>query len=264
MVDKMKQEYKYNCDCCNIKITGRKAYDIIKKSEYGKGLRGFCSRQCYEKYIKIEEKICENCKKSFTPRDYTYRYCSKKCAVTKNNETRNKEFYKNIKIVRCIECNEKTEVSIVSNKKYSKCGNCKITKHTCLVCGGTYKETKNKFCSEICKQEFIRNKATLQDYRNMCKFKFAIKNYPNEFDFELIKKYGWYSPSNKKNNLNGVSRDHMVSVKYGFVNKIDPDIICHPANCKLMIHNDNVSKLDECSINLKELLKRIKEWKMKE
>jgi len=92
------------------------------------------------------------------------------------------------------------------------------------------------------------------------KFDFNVYEYPNKFDLDLIKKYGWYSASNRGNNLNGVSRDHMFSVKDGFKLKISPDIMKHPANCKLMIHKDNNLKKTNSTITIDELLERIKNW----
>lgn len=74
---------------------------------------------------------------------------------------------------------------------------------------------------------------------------------------------GWYKAKNKGNNLNGVSRDHIISVKYGFENNIDPKIISHPANCQLLRHNDNVSKGKNNHITLQELLLKIEEWDKK-
>ena len=55
----------------------------------------------------------------------------------------------------------------------------------------------------------------------------------------------------------------MVSVKYGFLNNIDPQIIAHPANCKLMIQKENTSKYSKSSITLEELLIRIEAWDLK-
>jgi len=52
----------------------------------------------------------------------------------------------------------------------------------------------------------------------------------------------------------------MVSVDYGWRNNIDPSIISHPANCKLLIHSDNFKKGTDCSISLEELQRRIAEW----
>lgn len=107
------------------------------------------------------------------------------------------------------------------------------------------------------------NKKGIARYRQLCEFKFNLSDFSSEFDFELVKKYGWYSPTNKKNNLNGVSRDHMFSIKDGFINKIDPEVIKHPANCKLIIHNDNSSKHGKSSITLEQLLERISKWNEK-
>ena len=49
-------------------------------------------------------------------------------------------------------------------------------------------------------------------YYSKCKFTFSLTDYPDEFNFELLKKYGMYSTpgSNKSNiyNPNGCSRDH--------------------------------------------------------
>lgn len=52
----------------------------------------------------------------------------------------------------------------------------------------------------------------------------------------------------------------MFSVKEGFVLNVDPEIMKHPANCKLMIHSENISKNDKSTITLDELLERIKQW----
>lgn len=100
----------------------------------------------------------------------------------------------------------------------------------------------------------------LNAYRQAAAFNFNLKDYPDRFNFSLIKKYGWYKAANRGNNLNGISRDHMVSVKYGFDNNIDPKTIGHPANCDLVRHSENSSKHSGCSITLEELLERIEKW----
>ena len=79
----------------------------------------------------------------------------------------------------------------------------------------------------------------------------------------LIEKYGWYKAKNRGDNLNGVSRDHMLSVNEGFNMKIDPYLISHPANCKLMVHTDNVSKHKKSSITKEDLIERINSWDKK-
>lgn len=108
-------------------------------------------------------------------------------------------------------------------------------------------------------------------YRSRASFRFNVYDFPSEFDLLLIETHGWYSPNgykrrNKKPNLNGVSRDHIYSVKEGFVNGVDPEILAHPANCKIMIHNGpsgNNSKHSESEMTLAELERRIEEWERK-
>jgi hypothetical protein len=62
------------------------------------------------------------------------------------------------------------------------------------------------------------------------------------------------SPTNKNNNLGGVSRDHMFSVREGFEMGIDTKIISHPANCRLMVHTENISKNKKSILTIEELL----------
>ena len=120
----------------------------------------------------------------------------------------------------------------------------------------------NTFCSKECyKYNRRKNSDIYKSYKNYCKFRFNLADYPDEFDFSLIRENGWYSPTNKKNNLGGVSRDHMLSVKEGFELGIDPKLLAHPANCKLMIHTENISKSNNSSITLEELLERIENFK---
>jgi hypothetical protein len=97
---------------------------------------------------------------------------------------------------------------------------------------------------------------------NDCKLTY-YEDFKDEFDLSLVEQYGWYSPTNKRNNLKGVSKDHMYSVMDGFRNKINPKIISHPANCNLLLFSDNSIKKDNSSITMEELLKRIENWDKK-
>lgn len=127
----------------------------------------------------------------------------------------------------------------------------------CKLCNKFKVEKKHKTICEDCRYNYYKA------YRPSCEFRFVLSDYPEEFDFELIKKHGWYSPSNKYNNLQGVSRDHLYSVKDGFQNKVDPTLISHPANCKLVIHTDNQKKNTKSEISMEELFERIKIWNLK-
>lgn len=175
-------------------------------------------------------------------------YCSRKCANTKNHTEETKKKIK--------------ESRIKNNYKYEK----PLIYKKCLNCNEefTTKRSSQKFCSKSCVKNHKKTKrGDLASYRQKCLFNFNLADYADEFDFNLVKEHGWYSPSNKRNNLTGVSRDHMVSVKYGFLNNIPSEHIRHPANCKLMLHSNNVSKYESCSITYEELLERIEYWNNK-
>ena len=103
------------------------------------------------------------------------------------------------------------------------------------------------------------SKLTYKEYSQMCRFKFDLTDYPKEFELSLIKENGWYSKENPK----GASRDHMLSISYGWKRNISPKIIKHPANCQLMLYETNADKGWRSSLNLGKLLERIKEWNRK-
>ncbi len=106
-------------------------------------------------------------------------------------------------------------------------------------------------------------KNDLELYRYFTQFKFALKSFPDEYDFSLIAKHGWYKAKHCGDNQNGVSRDHIVSVRYGFDNNIATWIIAHPANCQLMPQTLNSSKNSKCDLTIDELLEKIEKWNKK-
>lgn len=125
----------------------------------------------------------------------------------------------------------------------------------------TIQEASDK---RILEGKYVKTKKVgMEAYRQSCRFKFSLNSYSNEFDFKLIQEYGWYKPSNRGNNLDGISRDHMYSVSDGFNSKVDPLIIAHPANCRLIRHIQNLSKNHRSCITLEELKTRIINWNKK-
>lgn len=152
----------------------------------------------------------------------------------------------------------------------------------CLNCGKVFhtKKVKQKFCCIKCGREYRNRQENYEKYgqlssdskrlkflyniyKNECQFKFSLNSYPKEFNFDLINENGWYCAKNHGDNLSGVSRDHRFSINEAFKQKIDPYYISHPANCELLIHNDNSSKRDKCSITKDELIKEVNEWNEK-
>ena len=55
----------------------------------------------------------------------------------------------------------------------------------------------------------------------------------------------------------------MYSIRDGFDNNIDPKLISHPANCKLIQQRKNSSKYKKSSITIDRLKNRIDEWNKK-
>ena len=217
-----------------------------------------------EKKYYNEPKRCKECDKIISYNKKRNSFCCGSCSTSYTNKNRKKvthilsdEGYNNIKKSNRLVIKEKykkEKKEYYSNKK--RCPNCnKII---------AFNKRVNNFCDRTCKKEYYRkNRTDVENYKIGCQFKFSLKNYKNEFDFKLVEKHGWYKAKNRGDNLDGVSRDHMYSVMEGFRNNIDTKIISHPANCKLMIHNKNVSKRDKCTISLEKLKEKIIKWELK-
>lgn len=190
--------------------------------------------------------VCKSCSKALPYSKKSNKFCSTSCSAKYNNSRKDYTTFK---------------TGPAKGKPLTIC---------CKFCKNTF-ETRRKskqFCSKKCAVDFknvtLREKRTAwQNYRADCQFRFSLKKYAKEFDFSLVEQHGWYKASNRGNNLSGVSRDHMVSCKYGFENNIPVEHIRHPANCKLIIQKENSAKHSNCSISYSELLERIKVWDLK-
>jgi hypothetical protein len=222
-----------------------------------------CSQKTVERFqkefgeIKEYDVTCQRCAAHVIVKEREKRhpersvyFCSRSCANSRG--VRTKDFKQKV--------SSKLSGRVVSER---------ITK-TCESCNKNFDVTlynKNKkYCSSDCFRQFrYKNvdKSGLKYYRRACSFKFNLADYPGEFDFGLVEQYGWYAAKNRGNNLDGVSRDHIISVKYGFENNVDVSIISHPANCRLMVHNSNVSKGKKCGMTLEQLQEKIKWWNEK-
>jgi hypothetical protein len=192
------------------------------------------------KTIYHKKTTCLNCGIEFESTiSHNRKFCGSSCSAIFNNKGR----------VVTEEQKQKVREKLTKPKKE------KIIKpKVCRFCGETDITGTKKIICDVCKKQFYKF------YKPLCVFDFNIKNYDSKFDLSIVNVYGWYSPKNKGNNLNGVSKDHMYSVRDGFINKIDPEIIKHPANCQLMLHNENNSKNYNSSITIDDLIERIKNW----
>jgi len=230
----------------------------------------FCSLSCsssynrklekqknIEKYL-LNPKHCKECGSIFPYEKKNHNtFCSRSCAATYNNERKDWSKiktgpvpkFKKIDKVR----KKRTNILLNADGPHTKIYLC------------TCKFTGIKWYSPTVKTIHPSVVTTKQMYSYQCRFTFSIRTYAEWFSYAetLIKSNGWYSASNKGNNLSGCSRDHLLSVSDGYKNKIDPKIISHPANCEIVPHRKNQSKNKKSTISLVELQKRIKEFNLK-
>lgn len=244
--------------------------------------------------LKTFEVICANkkCQKHFQVKEHEYDFpskkhyfCSSQCAHSFSASNRSLESRQKTgntlrtkrHIIECILCHKQFEAPICVN--HAKCPECKEKQKPKLKYIGIQRIQSLRYDhakelnelqlivqgnSDISAKELaeIRRKV-YRIYRTMCSFTFSIKDYPDEFDLNLLKDKKMYSAANHGNNQNGVSRDHMYSCAEGFKHNISPLIISHPANCQLITQRKNASKRTKCSITLEQLLKRIEIWEQK-
>lgn len=211
-------------------------------------------RQEERELTKVNKTLeCEKCSGLFTrlllPNQQA-RFCSISCANSKTHSQETKDkLRKALLIYESVECIICQKVEIVCFKHFRK----------------------NKLCSEECyntlkeqrKRERQKHLTAKEIYKKSCSFTFSVYNYPEEFDLKLLEEFGWYKPKNRGDNLNGISRDHMLSRTYGFENNIPVEHLKHPANCQLLVHSKNISKGKKSSISYEELLERINSWNKK-
>ena len=63
-----------------------------------------------------------------------------------------------------------------------------------------------------------------------------------------------------KKNINGLSRDHRISVNEAKKFNYDPYYISHPLNCELMPHQQNNKKKTKSSTTYDELVKLVNDY----
>lgn len=235
----------------------------VKPGTYGK----FCSLSCTnifgglirkQKSIKkynLNPKLCKQCN-CIIPYDKkkTNKFCNSSCAGTYNNSKKDWTIIKTgpTPKPKVLKLRRKIRTNTIPNADGP---------HT-LIYLCTCKFTGKQWYSPTVKTIHPLTIPTKKLYSYQCRFTFGIKSYPEWFSYasDLINEYGWYSASNRGNNLSGCSRDHLYSVSDGYKNNIDSKIISHPANCEIIPHRKNQNKHKTSSITLDELTDRIKKF----
>jgi hypothetical protein len=217
-----------------------------------------------------KEFICKGCNIIHNGKYYNLDFCSKFCGRSFSRKSKEQ---KTLTLINCLNCNTAIFIDYERKIKYY-CKNCKkpkiknkilknkiVENKICINCNVNKPKKYYKLCEDCKKIKY----SEYEIYKKSCLFTHNINKFPNEYDFDLIKKYGWYKVTKNKeeNNLKGVSRDHIYSISEGFKNNINPNIIKHPANCRLIRHNENQSKGFKCNITIEELIQKIEEWNKK-
>ena len=95
-----------------------------------------------------------------------------------------------------------------------------------------------------------------EDTSDWEKYKFLVWGFTERNELHLLENY-------EKRGLAGVDGcyqlDHKVSIKFGFDNNVNPEIIGHINNLEFIPWKDNLSKGIGCSITLEQLLNTVKD-----
>lgn len=248
--------------CRNVYVNKHRDYSKMKNTFEEK------HKESIDNYY-LNPKTCKNCGKIIEYENKQKTFCDQSCAAKFNNKKRKGLKYnlsedgKNV----LIESAYKNLLKIDNPEKYGL-ERLEYYKepNKCINCGSIleFRFRYKIYCCIECKKEyFINLKNDIELYKLCSKFKFNLSDYEDNFDFDLIKKFGWYKAKNHGNNINGVSRDHMFSINEGFKQLINPLLIAHPANCKLIKNTNNQKKRTKCSITLNELLENIENFEKK-
>lgn len=205
--------------------------------------------------------LCESCGTAHSGQYGSGRFCSSRCAKSFSTSLNRSDIHQKISDALRGRSSPKS-IGIIRN---FDCLNCQTLIVQRVI---PYRTRIQKYCSQKCYRDFQRQRYAehCDDwtvYKLGCRFTFNVFDYPAYFDLDLIRRFGWYAPTNRGNNLEGISRDHMVSIKHGFSMRIDSRLIAHPANCRLIQHRLNQRKNRASSITVDELLERIESFNSK-
>lgn len=214
-----------------------------------------CSRSCHTKWLNSKrdrsnykyrsrqkpKKQCLQCGSNI-PTPKSNKFCNSSCAASWNNKNPHRKRGPTPKIINhCKKC----------YNFFSKDG----MKSLCQTC----RQTTPQYGYKAPTSPHTLSK---QNYRSRCRFKLNKRDHAILFDADLIKAHGWYSPTNKGNNLNGVSWDHLFPIWKGYEMGIPPNVMSHPANAELVQHHENIRRYaqKEVRISYEELVDRIDKW----
>ena len=197
-------------------------------------------------------KECLQCKKEFKSRSSRRgKYCSRSCVGISQ---RSENF---VRYSHCLTCNSE----LIGKNKFKFCSN---------SCSTTFNNSNRSTESRLQQQTTLANTLKEQgksrtDEKEIYWVKCSFSSWNNEIwkqlpGFDLLPKLGMWHPITNKG---GVVRDHIISISFGWENNIDPEIISHPANCRIITNHENIKKGAKCEKTLEKLLEEIDNFENK-
>lgn len=203
-----------------------------------------------EKYNSKPSK-CKNCDVVLAYDDRNNSFCSNSCSALFNNSKR----------ILSEKAKENIKQSMLKRLKKEGKIIYPYTPVKFYICEITGKPYCNKNEKGYVRKASPYTKTEKQIYYEKAAFKFNVYDYPEHFDLKLLEERGWYTcpgkkRKNSKKNVDGVSRDHLVSISEGFKMGYPPEDLAHPANCRLVLHSENKRKAGSSLISYEDLIKR--------
>ncbi|AFC21860.1 hypothetical protein GAP32_407 [Cronobacter phage vB_CsaM_GAP32] len=251
-LEQFKSSYNYTLECDSCQIIFQRSVKQIRKNIKDNKKFAFCSNKCQGKLLTHNIiKICPTCNKKFKAKDNRNLHCSKSCSLKGRTHS--------IETIHKIKNTLTNKQRILPTPYTYKQNKDKITKIflcKCKKCNfiGSYR-TQRLYCAK-CENNYSENG------RSKYLFTFNVYDYPDLFDLSLLDIYGWRKTKGKNKNINGVSRDHKVSVHDAILNNYDPYYIKHPLNCELMLHSDNQKKGTKSSLTYEELVSLVDNYEL--
>ena len=222
------------------------------------------SKNAREQYNN-QPKLCKECNNIIDYKDRVNKFCSHSCASSCSNKLRKENGW-------VLTADQKLAISNTLIKYNVAIGNKPKSLHeTIKSASGDFSRvyfTKCKFCNNIftastvkqvcCNCQHLKWKNNKDQYS----FRFNIFSYPDLFDLVMLKQIGWVAFGGKRGgskNIDGLSRDHKVSVHDAKKFNYDPYYISHPLNCELMPHSKNNKKKTKSSMSYNDLIKLVNE-----
>jgi len=229
---------------------GKERWSRISDTEIAKVRhRGTIARMSNEQVYLQNVKQCKQCNTPLSYEKRTNKFCSRSCSATHSNTNAPLSRKRGPAKTATLSAHEQRKlknniVGPYSTVYHSKCAECSLT---------ILSQYSKKYCRM---HEYQYSHKMRAKYW----FTFILKDYPDLFDFSLLKKYGMRS----NDNIEGVVRDHKVSVADAIKYNYDPYYIKHPLNCELMINSKNAKKHKQSSMSYDELVTQVKEYNKKQ